>query len=84
MLVLFGFLKQDDCQQSLNSGPLTRPRAWSAPDKRPCSDQVWFADKLSRGEEQLATLFATEKMKRDPLLYIEPPPLQGGRTRPFF
>ena len=51
----------------------TRPRerVWStpaAPDSPSCPDQVWPADKLSCGEKQLATLFATEKMKRDPLL----------------
>ena len=51
----------------------TRPteRVWSAPaepDSPSCPDQVWPADKLSCGEKQLATLFATENMKRDPLL----------------
>lgn len=51
---------------------------WSAPaepDSPSCSDQVWPADKLSRGEKQLATLFATEKMKRDPWSFTKTSPL---------
>ena len=51
---------------------------WSAPaepDSPSCSDQVWPADKLSRGEKQLATLFATEKRKRDPWSFTKTSPL---------